>query len=49
VEYLHSSGHTVEYFVYADEGHGFTRFKNQRLAWLRLVDFFRRQMVATGP
>ena len=49
VEYLRSSGHTVEYFVYADEGHGFTRFKNQRLAWLRLVDFFRRQMVATGP
>jgi dipeptidyl aminopeptidase/acylaminoacyl peptidase len=48
VGYLRSSGHRVEYFVYPDEGHGFTRFRNQRLAWLRLVDFFRRQLVATG-
>jgi len=43
VQRLRSSGRTVEYFVYADEGHGFTRFGNQRLAYQRLVDFFRRQ------
>lgn len=49
VQYLRSSGRTVEYFVYADEGHGFTRFENRRLAYLRLVDFFRRQLVTTGP
>jgi dipeptidyl aminopeptidase/acylaminoacyl peptidase len=49
VQRLRRSGRTVEYFVYADEGHGFTRFGNQRLAYLRLVDFFRRQLVATGP
>ena len=49
VQHLRSSGRTVEYFVYADEGHGFTRFENRRRAWLRLVDFFRRQLAATGP
>jgi dipeptidyl aminopeptidase/acylaminoacyl peptidase len=44
VQRLRGSGRTVEYFVYADEGHGFTRFGNQRLAYLRLVDFFSRQL-----
>jgi dipeptidyl aminopeptidase/acylaminoacyl peptidase len=42
VQRLRDAGRTVEYFVYADEGHGFSRFRNQRLAYLRLVDFFRR-------
>jgi dipeptidyl aminopeptidase/acylaminoacyl peptidase len=49
VQRLRRSGRTVEYFVYADEGHGFTRFGNRRIAYLRLVDFFRRQLVSTGP
>ncbi|MGD8631361.1 MAG: alpha/beta fold hydrolase, partial [Gammaproteobacteria bacterium] len=44
VQRLRDLGRTVEYFVYADEGHGFTRFGNQRLAYLRLVDFFRRSL-----
>jgi dipeptidyl aminopeptidase/acylaminoacyl peptidase len=33
----------VEYFVYPDEGHGFTHFENERLAYRRLVAFLRRQ------
>jgi len=37
-----SLGRTVEYFVYDDEGHGFNRFENERLAWQRLVNFLQR-------
>ena len=47
VERLRSLGGTVEYFVYADEGHGFNRFENERLAWQRLVDFLKRQLRST--
>jgi dipeptidyl aminopeptidase/acylaminoacyl peptidase len=43
VQRLRGLGGSVEYFVYADEGHGFNRFENERLAWQRLVDFLRRQ------
>jgi dipeptidyl aminopeptidase/acylaminoacyl peptidase len=43
VHRLRSLGRTVEYYVYPDEGHGFSRFSNERLAWLRVVDFFNRQ------
>ena len=39
VQRLRSLGGSVEYFVYADEGHGFNRFENERLAWQRLVAF----------
>jgi dipeptidyl aminopeptidase/acylaminoacyl peptidase len=42
VQRLRSLGRTVEYFVYDDEGHGFNRFENERLAWQRLVNFLRR-------
>ena len=42
VQRLRSLGRTVEYFVYDDEGHGFNRFENERLAWQRLVDFLQR-------
>jgi dipeptidyl aminopeptidase/acylaminoacyl peptidase len=49
VRCLRGSGHTVEYFVYADEGHGFTRFENRRLAYQRLVDFFRRRLDMPAP
>jgi len=49
VQRLRRSGRTVEYYVYADEGHGFTRFANQRLAYQRLVDFFRRWLTVATP
>jgi dipeptidyl aminopeptidase/acylaminoacyl peptidase len=49
VQRLRDAGLTVEYFVYADEGHGFTHFVNQRLAYERLVDFFRRQLAMATP
>ena len=45
VQRLRDIGRTVECFVYADEGLGFTRFQNQRLACLRLIDFLRRSLV----
>ena len=47
VERLRNQGRTVEYYVYADEGHGFNRFENERLAWQRLVAFFNRQLRST--
>jgi dipeptidyl aminopeptidase/acylaminoacyl peptidase len=43
VQRMRGMGHTVEYFVYPDEGHGFTRFENERVAYQRLVTFLRRQ------
>jgi dipeptidyl aminopeptidase/acylaminoacyl peptidase len=49
VQRLRNSGRMVEYFVYADEGHGLTRFENQRLAYQRLVDFFRRRLTVATP
>jgi dipeptidyl aminopeptidase/acylaminoacyl peptidase len=42
VERLRGLDREVEYFVYPDEGHGFTRLANEALAYERLVDFFRR-------
>jgi len=47
VRKLRGAGRTVEYFVYPDEGHGFAKFANERLAYLRLVDFFRHQLKLT--
>jgi dipeptidyl aminopeptidase/acylaminoacyl peptidase len=47
VQRLRSLGGMVEYFVYADEGHGFNRFENERLAWQRLVDFLQRHSRST--
>jgi len=49
VQRLRNSGRMVEYFVYADEGHGLTRFENQRQAYQRLVDFFRRRLTVATP
>jgi len=49
VQRLRELGLEVEYFVYPDEGHGFTRLANERDAYLRLVAFFdsyRRPAVA---
>jgi len=47
VQRLRSLGGSVEYFVYTDEGHGFNRFENERLAWQRLVDFIRSHLRST--
>jgi len=44
VQKLRGMGRAVEYFVYPDEGHGFTRYGNERLAYQRLVAFLRRQL-----
>jgi len=43
-ESMRAMGKTVEYYVYPDEGHGFTRFENTRAAYQRLVAFLRRQL-----
>jgi dipeptidyl aminopeptidase/acylaminoacyl peptidase len=48
VQRMRGMGHTVEYFVYPDEGHGFTRFENERVAYQRLVAFLRRQLMEGG-
>lgn len=48
VQRMRGMGHTVEYFVYPDEGHGFTRFENERVAYQRLVAFLRRQLMESG-
>lgn len=42
VQRMRELGHAVEYFVYPDEGHGFTRRDNEALAWERVVAFLRR-------
>jgi len=43
VQRLRRLGLDVEYFVYADEGHGFTRLQDERAAYRRMVEFLRRQ------
>jgi dipeptidyl aminopeptidase/acylaminoacyl peptidase len=42
VQRLRELGRKVEYFVYEDEGHGFTRLDNERDAYERMIGFFRR-------
>ncbi len=34
----------VEYLVYPDEGHGFTKFENSKKCYESIVDFLKRQM-----
>lgn len=48
---LRQLGLDVEYYVYADEGHGFTRVDNERDAYRRVVAFFERyrQPAARAP
>jgi len=43
VRRLRQLGREVEYFVYPDEGHGFTRLKDERTAYQRMVAFLRQQ------
>jgi dipeptidyl aminopeptidase/acylaminoacyl peptidase len=44
VQRLRQLDREVEYFVYPDEGHGFTRLSNEALAYQRLVTFFRHNV-----
>ena len=44
---LRGLGRRVEYVVYPDEGHGFTKKKNADDAYGRIVDFLTRELAAT--
>ncbi len=44
VKRMRELGHTVEYFVYPDEGHGLTRFDNERASFERMVAFFEQHL-----
>jgi acetyl esterase/lipase len=44
VEALRQSGRLVEYVVYEDEGHGFTRRETRLDAMARTVEFFVRHL-----
>jgi dipeptidyl aminopeptidase/acylaminoacyl peptidase len=46
VEKLRSLGREVEYVVFEDEGHGFTRRANQLRAWRLSADWLERHLVA---
>ena len=48
VRRMRELGQSVEYFVYPDEGHGFTRRANEALAWGRVVAFLRRWSTDPG-
>jgi dipeptidyl aminopeptidase/acylaminoacyl peptidase len=48
VRRMRELGQSVEYFVYPDEGHGFTRRANEGLAWDRVVAFLRRWRADSG-
>lgn len=42
---LQSLGRTVEYMVFEDEGHGFTKRANELKAWRATADFFERHLL----
>jgi dipeptidyl aminopeptidase/acylaminoacyl peptidase len=45
VEKLRSLGREVEYVVFEDEGHGFTRRANQLRAWRLSADWLEKHLV----
>jgi len=45
VERLRARGQRVEYVVFPDEGHGFTKRKNQDAAYEKIVDFLTAELV----
>ncbi|HEX4745556.1 MAG TPA: S9 family peptidase [Gaiellaceae bacterium] len=45
VERLRARGQRVEYVVFPDEGHGFTKRKNQDAAYEKIVDFLTKELV----
>jgi dipeptidyl aminopeptidase/acylaminoacyl peptidase len=44
VEHMRRLGLSVEYHVYEDEGHGFSRFSNEQTAFNKISDFFDRHV-----
>jgi dipeptidyl aminopeptidase/acylaminoacyl peptidase len=45
VEKLRSLGREVEYIVFEDEGHGFTRRANQLRAWKLSADWLEKYLL----
>jgi len=45
VERLRALGRRVEYVVYPDEGHGFTKRANAYDAYGRIVDFLTKELL----
>jgi dipeptidyl aminopeptidase/acylaminoacyl peptidase len=45
VERLRKLGKTVEYIVFDDEGHGFTKRRNQERAFRLIADWLERFLV----
>ncbi len=45
VEKLRALGREVEYWVFEDEGHGFTKRKNELRAWRATAEFFEKQLL----
>ena len=45
VERLRARGQRVEYVVFPDEGHGFTKRKNHDAAYEKIVDFLTRELL----
>lgn len=45
VERLRARGQRVEYVVFPDEGHGFTKSANRRKAYARIVDFLTEELL----
>ena len=48
VERLRALGRTVEYLVFEDEGHGFTKTANRLKAWRASAEWFERHLLATS-
>jgi dipeptidyl aminopeptidase/acylaminoacyl peptidase len=49
VEKLQSLGREVEYQVFEDEGHGFTKRQNELKAYRASADWLERHLLASGP
>ena len=46
VDRLRELGRDVEYELFEDEGHGFTRYENEVRAWRLIVEFIERHLLA---
>jgi prolyl oligopeptidase PreP (S9A serine peptidase family) len=46
IEGMKKSGKQVEYYVYEDEGHGFTKFENSKACFTRIDSFFKKALKA---
>jgi dipeptidyl aminopeptidase/acylaminoacyl peptidase len=49
VEAVKKNGVPVEYVIFPDEGHGFTKRKNEVEAYSRMLGFLDKHLKATGP